>query len=992
MLADQESLQDPQRLLALMAQHHVSIMQATPAMWRWLLESGWRGHSGLHILCGGEALEGTLARELLRCGSALWNLYGPTETTIWSSALRVDDTHVSEALVPLGPPIANTAFYVLDETLAPLPIGIAGELYIGGVGLSPGYHQRPELTEAAFIDNPLAQAYPDASPRLYKTGDRVRWRADGTLLYLGRLDAQVKLRGFRIELGEIEAVLREHPQVEQAVVRVHAGETLVAYVTPATHEAPEAAALRPYLGQRLPAYMVPSAYVVLGHLPLTPNGKIDRLALPMPDVSPAPHESPRTPAQELVAGIWATVLGRDSLGPGDDFFESGGHSLLATRVMAKLRQALGVELPLRTLFDHSRLGDFAQVVAASRSGPSATLLPGSRPAVLPLSFAQQRLWMLAQIEPENPWYHLPMALRVQGPLACELLAPSLAVLIERHDVLRTAFHPDDHTAHAVIHASVACEVPVVDLSHLEPTLHQQRVGELAQADVRQAFDLTQAPLLRAKVFRLAQDDHVLLLTLHHIIADAWSLGILVRELASVYDALRQEKAIDLPPLPVQYVDYALWQRHEQTQAHLAEQLAYWQHQLAGAPPLTPLPTDHPRPAVHSAEGASYRFVLPPDLVQAAQHVSQQHSVTLFMTLLAAFKMLIYRYSGATDVVVGTPVSQRQRAEVEGLVGLFVNTLVLRTDLSGDPSVEGLLERVREVALGAYSHQEVPFEQVIEALPVVRSGSHEPLCQVLFVLHNAPLEALDSEGLSWSPWAVESQSAKFDIMLMLHQSAEGLQCMLEYRTALFEAATIERMAGHLRTVLAGMVAQPQARISQLPLLSAAEQQQFDAWSQIQRAHDGPHGLCVHALFERQVARTPEATALIYQHQRWSYQDLNTRANPLAHQLQSFGVGPESLVGVCLDRSPVMIAAILAILKAGGAYVPLDPAYPQERLEWIVRDARMAVLLTHRDTPIRASAATIYLDRTWDNTPADGPCDNPISAVHPDNLAYVIYTSG
>ena len=992
-LADQPSLSDPERLLALITQHEVSVMQATPSTWRLLLEHGWTGQSTLKMLCGGEALDSGLARELLGDDNELWNLYGPTETTIWSAALRVDTTHLGGGVVPLGPPIANTEFYVLDEGLEPVPIGIAGELYIGGVGLSPGYHQRTALTEAAFIANPLLETLPKASARLYKTGDQVRWRSDGNLAYLGRMDSQVKLRGYRIELGEIESILCQHGQVNQAVVNLHQDEMLIAYITSATEHTPEEAVLRAYLSTQLPAYMVPSLYMTLDTLPLTPNGKIDRQALPAPEPPVArktPDTSPRTPTEELVAGIWAQVLGRESVGLNEDFFEVGGHSLLATRVMARLRQVLGVDMPLRALFDHARLADFAQVVADSASGQITAWSPGERPEVLPLSFAQQRQWMLAQIEPDNLWYNLPVALRVRGPLDCDLLTPSLEVVIERHDVLRTSFHEDGGITCATIHDSVDCSVPVFDLGHLQPAIRQQRARERAFAEVRQPFDLAQAPLLRAHVFRLADDDHILLLTLHHIIADAWSLGILVRELARAYDALSQKQVITLPTLPVQYVDYAIWQHDEANQTHLAEQLAYWQRQLEGAPPLTPLPTDHPRPPVQTGEGASYRFVLPPDLMQGVQRLSQQHGVTLFMTLLAAFKVLIYRYSGSSDIVVGAPVAERQRAEFEGLIGLFVNTLALRTDLSGNPSVATLLERVRDVALEAYSHQDVPFEQVIEALPVPRSGSHEPLCQLLFVLHNAPLEALDVEGLSWAPWAVESQSAKFDIMLMLHPSKEGLQCMLEYRTALFEASTIERMAGHWHTVLAGMVGQPQARLSQLPLLSEAEQQQFAEWDRAQETVY-PRGQCVHELFERQVARTPDATALVYQHQRWSYQDLNARANQLAHRLQALGVGPEIPVGICLDRSPVMIAAILAILKAGGMYVPLDPAYPQERLDFIMHDARMAVLLTHRGGPVLDSATTIHLDRDWD-TPSDWPSDNPVSAVQPDNLAYVIYTSG
>ena len=993
-LADQPSLNDPERLMALLARHEISVMQATPSTWRLLLENGWSGHTGLKILCGGEALDSSLARELLRCGNGLWNLYGPTETTIWSGVLQVGETHLSGSVVPLGPPIANTEFYVLDEGLEPVPIGIAGELYIGGAGLSSGYHQRTELTEAAFIANPLSEVLSEASARLYKTGDRVRWRSDGTLAYLGRMDSQVKLRGFRIELGEIESVLSQHPQVGQAVVSVHQGEILVAYVTSAADDPPKEMLLRQYLGEKLPVYMVPIHYIMLDTLPLTPNGKINRQALPAPEGLPPQGASPRTPAEELVAGIWAQVLGRESVSLSEDFFEAGGHSLLATRVMAQLRQILGVDLPLRTLFDHSRLADFAQAVVQSTPGLSAALVPRERPALLPMSFAQQRLWMLTQIEPDIPWYTLPVALRVLGPLDCDLLAPSLSVIIERHEALRTSFHQDEKGFYVELHPAPACVVPVFDLSQIEPGSRQQWVYELACTAAQHLFDLTQAPLLRAKVLRLAENDHVLLLTLHHIIADAWSLGILVHELARVYDALRQGNTIALPPLPVQYIDYAIWQRDEPTQVHLAEQLAYWQHQLEGVPPLTPLPTDHPRPPVQTGEGATYRFVLPPDLVKAVQRLSHQHGATLFMTLLAAFKVLIYRYSGVTDIVIGTPVSQRQQAEVEGLIGLFINTLVLRTDLSGDLPVSGLLERVRDVALEAYNHQDVPFEQVIEALPLPRSSSHEPLCQVLLVLHNAPLEELELEGLSWAPLTVESQSAKFDLTLILRQSNEGLEGVLEYRTALFEAATIERMSGHLRTVLEGMAEYPQARLSQLPLLSLPEREQLALWNRTETPY--PRGSCIHELFEDQVQRTPRATALVMHDERWSYQELNTRANQLARYLRELGVGPEVPVGLWNHRRPETVMAILAILKASGVYVPLDPAYPPERLAFMIDDMHLSIMLTldpGEPPPALQDAFehSICLAAVRDEL-ARQSSENLPNLNTPEDLAYILYTSG
>ncbi|MEM6715425.1 MAG: amino acid adenylation domain-containing protein, partial [Cyanobacteria bacterium P01_C01_bin.147] len=1032
-IASQETVRDPQQLTAQLAQHDVTLMQATPATWRLLLESGWTGKANLKLLCGGEALELALAERLITCGQELWNVYGPTETTIWSAALRIESDTLQDGIVPIGKPIANTQFQVLDAQNRPVPIGVPGELHIGGLGLSPGYWQRDELTAERFIPNPLGQgtgnrgqgignreqgtgnreqgtgnrgqeteAEPDS--RLYKTGDRVRTRPDGTLEYLGRLDYQVKLRGFRIELGEIEAVLAQHPEVAQAVVtlREDSGKEpqLVAYVKSGSELRIPNSEFKNFLAQHLPAYMVPTQFMVLDALPLTPNGKVDRKALPAPEEgveTSRESAAPQTVTEELLANIWAAVLSQGEIGRDDNFFEIGGHSLLATRVVAQVRQAFGVELPLRSLFEHPTLAQLGPVVDGLKSGQgSAALEPIqqiARTGDLPLSDAQQRQWVLAQLEPDSPFYVIPTAVQVRGELSVNLLEQSLQQLVERHEVLRTAFSNLEGQAQVEIQPAVSVEIPVVDLQGLTAAEQRQQVQERLQREVQTPFDLGQVPLLRLKVMRLAATDHVVLLSLHHIIADGWSMGILVRELAQIYDALQAGQATELPSLPIQYVDYAAWQQQQLQESSLD----YWKAQLQGAPPLLELPTDYPRPATQSFAGATYEFKLSAQQTEALQTLSQRQGATLFMTLLAAFQVLLHRYSGFTDVVVGTPIANRPRAELEGLVGMFVNTLALRTDLSGNPRFEELLGRVRGVALDAYAHQSTPFEQVVEALDMPRSWSQSPLFQVMFVLQNAGDAVADQSlttdaGLSWQPLALTSQTAKFDLTLSVRLEARGLKGTLEYRTDLFTADTIHRMAGHLRQLLQAIPQQPATPIAALPMLGKGEQKQLRQWNQTQA--DYPRHLCLHQLFEQQVEQTPDATALIFADQSLTYQELNARANQLAHYLQAQGVGSETLVGICMERTADMVVALLAILKAGGAYVPLDPAYPAERLKFILADAQVSLLLTSSTLAVELPVAipAIALDTLPPASLAQLPTANLASRTAIDRLAYVIYTSG
>ncbi|BAB74343.1 non-ribosomal peptide synthetase [Anabaena sp. FACHB-709] len=985
-LVEREVTLDGERLAQAIAQHQITFMQATPATWRLLLASGWEGKQDLKILCGGEALDNTLAQQLLSCTQEVWNLYGPTETTIWSAAqkLSIDEP------VTIGHPIANTQFYVLDEHLQPVPIGVPGELYIGGAGVAKGYWQRPDLTAERFLNQQsTVNSQQSTVNTLYKTGDRVRYLPDGKLEYLGRLDYQVKIRGFRIELGEIEAVLAQHPQISQAVVSVQEDEPgeqrLVAYIVPNSQDV-GSNDLQQFLANKLPKYMIPGVFVTLTALPLTPNGKVDRKALPTPNTQSQVNETPRTPTEEVLASIWAMVLGVESVGIEDNFFDLGGHSLLATRLISQVRQVFGVELPLRNLFESPKIADLARVIEHSHHEINP-ILPIARTGNLPLSFAQQRFWILAQLEPDSPFYNIPLAVQIRGDIHLDSLQRSFTEVVRRQEILRSHFLNVD--GQPVLRIADVCDVniPVIDLQGLPEFEQQQQVQELARTQAQQPFDLA-GLLWRVRLVKLGEGNQVLLLTLHHIIADAWSVGLLVREISRAFaerpagkaQRRREEERI-------QYVDFAFWQREWLRGRVLEEHLEYWRGQLESAPVMLELPTDYPRPAVQSFRGAVYGFGLSAELTQGLQGLSRRYHSTLFMTLLAVWNVLLYRYSGDDDIVVGSPIANRNRVETEGLIGCFANTLALRTDLSANPSFADLLSRVRATALGAYAHQDLPFEQLVDVLQPVRSLSHSPLFQVMLVLQNLPLPELDMGGIEWQVIEADSGTAKFDLTWFVSETAQGLSCKLEYNTDLFAATTIERLAGHLETLLQAVVLNPEQHINELPLLTTVEQQQLAQWNATQRQYPQQ---CLHELFEAQVRQTPEKIAVIWGEKQLTYQELNTKANQLACHLQSLGVQPETPVGICVDRSLDMIIGLLAILKADGAYVPLDPTYPEARLAFIIEDSQMQVLLTQQKQLTKLPQLQIPIISL--DTPIPSPQSPVPSPQSPTNLAYIIYTSG
>src|SRR2546429_1293221 len=699
--------------------------------------------------------------------------------------------------------------------------------------------------------------------------------------------------------------------------------------------------------------MVPSALVWRDAWPLTPKGKINRHALPVPDGARSTLDStyvaPRNPVEEVLAGIWARVLGVEQVDLHDNFFELGGHSLLAIQIIWRVREALQVDLPISSLFETPTLEQFAQrittIYQTTQGVHVAPIEPILRPAVLPLSFAQQRLWFLDQWEPNSPLYNVPLAMRLNGSLQLTVLEQSLNEIIRRHETLRTTFATVEGQPVQVIAPSLSLELLTVDLSAVALLEQESEVQRLTSDEAQRPFDLTRGPLLRAQVLRLSELWHVLQFTMHQLFSDDWTLEVLFQELSALYAAYATGQPSPLPQLPIQYADFSLWQRQWLQGEELEGQLAYWQQHLVGAPAVLELPTDRPRPAVQTFRGASHSFELSKRLSQGLKRLSQGEGVSLFMTLLAAFQTLLLRYTGQPDLVIGSPIANRTRAEIEGLIGFFVNTLALRTDLSGDPSFRQLLARVRQVALGAYAHQDVPFERVVEAVQPQRDPSRNPLFQVMFALQNAPMETLGPTDLALNLLQVESGTAKFDVSLFLTEVPEGFIGELEYNTDLFDLATITRLAGHFQTLLEGIVANPEQRLSDLPLLTEAERQQVLAEWNATRV-DFPQDACIHELFDAQVERTPEALAVVYENEQLSYKQLNQWANQLAHYLQRHGVGPEVRVGLRMQRSLEMVVGLLGILKAGGAYVPLDPAYPQERLAFMLADAQVPVLLTQQ----------------------------------------------
>ncbi|MES1244342.1 MAG: amino acid adenylation domain-containing protein [Acidobacteriota bacterium] len=940
-----DEILDPDALLA--ALERSTRVHAGPSLLRRIAAVGQL--DGLRtILTGGEAVPPVLREEVLSAFplADLAVLYGPTETAILAAMYRVPRERRPDRSL-IGGPLDNVELRVVDARGGLVPLGMPGELWIGGPGVARGYFRRPELTAERFAEAD--------GRRFYRSGDLVRQvpSEGGALEFLGRTDHQVKLRGFRVEPGEIEAALLDHPAVREAVVMA-AGEEdakrLVAYVSP---EGSDPSELRSHLAARLPAYMVPGAFVVLPEMPLTAHGKVDRSRLPSPSPARAAGEGPRTPVEEVVAGIWREVL--ELAGPPPrtaDFFELGGHSLLATQVVSRLRAAAGVELPVRELFLAPTVAGLAAALEAAVSGtPAPPILPVSRDRDLPLSFAQERLWFLDRLAPGLAAYHIPLAATLLGDLLPEVLEAALAAVVARHEALRTRFEERDGGPVQVIDTPAPWSLPRVDLSDLPAEARTAEARRLASEDAARPFDLSAGPVLRSTLLRLAPDEHALLLCVHHIAADAWSMGVMIDEISGLY------RSASLPALPVQYADFAVWQREWLQGEVLERQLGYWRERLRDAPALE-LPTDRPRPAARRFRGAVETLALPPERAEGLARLARRHDATLFMVALAALQALLAHHTGQDDIVVGTPIAGRNRVEVEPLIGFFVNTLVLRDELAGDPASDPAMgDRIsaaRRTALEAFSHQDLPFERLVEELRPERRLEVNPLFQVILAVQNAPRRAVELPGVSLELLDVEHPAARFDLEVLVWEQDGGLAVRLVHDADLFDRATVARLAGRFDRLLAALVEDPGTRLSGLPLLSGAERRELI------RAGTGPAATEAADFLERIAAHPAEALAVAAPGERLTYGELRARAGARADELRSRGVGPDVPVGVRAARSPELVVGALAALLAGGAYMPLDPSQPEERLAAMVRESE-----------------------------GEGRGPGP---AFPDNLAYILHTSG
>jgi amino acid adenylation domain-containing protein len=988
------------QLHTLAAKDKITLISTVPSAIAELSRLGWVPETTQAALLAGEVLPEKIVNQIFELTSIekVWNLYGLSEDTSYTTSALMEKG--KNTPVTIGRPIANRQLYVLNQQLQLVPRGVTGELHVSGEGLARGYVNRPELTAERFIPNPFSS---EPGVRMYRTGDLVRYQPDATMECLGRIDHQLKIRGYRIELGEIESVLGAHPAVKTNAVVLRedvAGEKqLVAYVVPKQENSPSSSELRTYLKTKVPDWMVPSAILLIEQMPMTTNGKVDRKALPAPAAAMLPEKhfvAPHTFVQELLAGIWIQVLKLEKVGIHDNFFESGGHSLNATQVVSRARNIFHVDLHVHDLFTSPTIAGLTGIVTArlkdgKLQAPPLQRTPRSGP--IPLSFAQQRLWFLDRLESGSPFYNIPVAVRLTGKLDVDVLQECVNEIVQRHEILRTSFVEIDREPAQIVAPELTIPTKVTDLTHSSHEEQEKQFGALIDRDVQLAFNLTNPPLFRLNLFRLAAEDYLLLAVMHHIISDGWSLGIFVHELTELYALVSAGKTSSLPSLQLQYADYAVWQREWLRGDVLDSQLTYWRERLAGAPPELALPVDHTYPDRPTYRGRKLTTNLSPALTASIKTLAANEGVTLFMTLLAAWKVLLGQRTRQTDLVIGTAIAGRNHSEVEPLIGFFVNTLPLRTDLSGNPDFRELLHRVREACLQAYAHQDLPFEKLVEQLRPRRDSVRSPIVQVMFVMENAPLPELRLANLQVSAFPVDSGSAKFELALIVSEDKDTVSCNFEYNTALFEEQTISRMAGDYEAVLQQMSAQPALHLNAVEeTLDRAALHKVISEFSISGSRALPEA-AIHELFEQQSERAPDALAIITAQSRLTYRDLNRRANQLARELRKRGIAMESKFAIFMERSPEMFIGVLAVLKAGGAYVPLNPQHPVERTRFLLSDAAPAAVLTqHRLLgALPASAAKVIAVDTL-AIAADGDDANLQVRLSPECLAYVIYTSG
>jgi len=1002
--------QDVMQMLEIIEEQKATLLDLPPSVLAVLVDEARPEQvaSVSHVLCGGEALPPTLpAHVFAKLQVPLSNLYGPTETSINASCwTKTPDCAVprnsSAAQVSIGRPIANVQIYILDSWWQPVPSGVAGEIYIGGHGVSRGYLGLPELTAEKFIPDRFSQVL---GSRLYRTGDLARFFEDGNIEFLGRVDSQVKIRGLRIELGQVEVAMQQHAAVREAAAMVRENRNreplLVGYVS-VRQMLPERE-FKEFLKTKLPAYMVPSILVFLEEFPRLPNGKMDRSALPPAEVEVAEaSRASRNQLEGLLTTIWASMLRRDVVGIDENFFVLGGHSLTAIRISSKIQEVLGIEVPVRLLFEKPTVAELSEAIQwmgeVNSPLPIAALPVRVDSSRAPMSFAQRRLWFLDKLAPGEPFYNVPEAFRLFGPLDEPALEAALAEIIKRHAVLRTTFSEEGGELLQLISDDLTFKLPVIDLTSINMGLRESEARRLVDEEARAAFDLEQGPLLRVHLLRLDAEDHLFLLTFHHIIVDGWSVDIIRQEIATLYRSFREHQASPLPALPLQYADFAFWQQ-QLTGEKLDEKLRYWKRVLAGTSGILELPTDMPRPAVQTFRGASGTFEIPIETVRMLKRLSLRESATSFMILLAVFKTLLYRYSGQADILVGSPVSGRSRSDVERSVGLFLNTIVLRTDLSGNPSFRELLKRVRAATLGAYSNHDVPFERIIEEVNPLRDLSRSPLFQVMFSFQQLEAEpAGDFGGLHAASFAIDPRTAKFDLELLMTESGDKLTGVLEYNTDLFLPPTINGMISHFHNILDRVAADPECAIDHLPLLGAKERREI-----LEKFVAGPQrpltGRYPHEILESHAEQIPARLAVHAEDGSLTYAELNETANAIAHRLMEQGLASEAIVAVLSDRGSVLLASMFGIWKAGCAYLPLDPKYPAKRLAEMLEQSRAEIVIVTPDWVGLLQAAVMEIGSRLRIATLQSEAllrhplrHNPVSRSMPRSLAYVIFTSG
>jgi amino acid adenylation domain-containing protein len=1040
-LASHEQIRNPISLWELIQQQDVTIFDTVQSVWRYGLEAleDLDRESARELLnfrlrlivFSGGLLPCQLLQNIrhhLTTKPAIVNVYGQTETIGVSAYPVPNEFDKLEGYVPVGYPFNHVQTYVLDSDLQPVKMGDKGELHVAVNSTLRGYLNRSDLNHQQFINNPFNHDLPNDFPNdrvnlLYKTGDIARYLPDGALEILGRVDYQVKIREMRIELGEIELILEQHSNVRQSVVvatedALTGDRHLVGYVVAKVSVNDTVneinskfliRELRDFLKEKLPEYMQLTGFVILDSLPMTPNGKIDRQALPEPNFTNSQSEHkfvpPNNPTQEILANIWADILGLEQIGIEDNFFDLGGHSLLVIQVVLRSRQAFDVDIPLQALFESSTISSFSELILELQVQDielvDQSIVPRLDHKSTPLSFSQEIMWFGEQLNPDSLAY-INEAFRLKGDLDLSIIQRSLEAIVAHHEVLRTNFILQDGRPMQVIRAIAPFDMEVIDLRNLAPTEIDAQLPTLLQQKTQERFDLESDLMLRAILFQLNDLENILLLVLHHIVSDGWSMGVLKQQLTQLYNAFLAGKPNPLSPLPIQYADYAWWQREWVQSGLLDRQINYWKKQLEGVNPVLNLPIDRPRPAIQRDFGANQTVIIPASLSKALKQIARQEGVTLFMVFLAAFQILLYRYSNQEDISVGSAIAGRSRTELENLIGLFINILVLRTNLGGNPNFKELLQRVRSVSLEAYANSDLPFDRLLEYLNIDRSLSCIPLYQVMFILQNSPNYQLEMGGITGVSQKIDNLRCGMDLILQLQEYPEDIRGTLTYNTDLFEHDTILRMLNHFQILLEAIAKDPEQPIANLPILTTSEQELFLFPYQLnQEIHDPVHDpdRLVHQLFEKQVRLTPNAIAVQYIDRTLTYQQLNAKANQLAHYLRSIGVGVDQFVGITVERNLEMIVGIMGILKAGAAYVPLDPDYPRDRLAYMIDDAQISILLTQEQyisqlptsqAPI-SQIQIICLDTNWIDICKFSE-ENPSSINTLENIAYVIYTSG